>query len=400
MRIAYLTHYTELYGANRSLIDLVLELRARGEVEPLVVAPREGPLLELLRDEGITCAIFPFEPWMSERRYSGRFYHKAKQWWGYEQAAMSRARNNVLIVPAVAQWLKAQRTELVHANSVAVSIAAAVAREAGVPLVQHVREMPEKHYRLHLDLGRGAYRDALQSADRVIAISQAAAADVRSYAPDAPVTVAYNGVLRAARYAELARSAGERWLDTGCFRLAMVGLLHPGKHYEEAVDAVRIMRAKGHDVRLSIAGGGRDKDLITHIHRSGIQDHVQLLGYVDDPFPLFNSAHALVMCSRDEAMGRVTVEAMASGLPVVAHASGGTPELVRDGVTGLLYTGGPEAVASCVLQLISDLPRARQMGRQGAEDAAQRFTVEGYASEVLAVYRSVLSRPLRRTARV
>src|SRR6187551_1318652 len=41
MRIAYLTHYTELYGANRSLLDLVLELRARGEVEPLVITPRE-----------------------------------------------------------------------------------------------------------------------------------------------------------------------------------------------------------------------------------------------------------------------------------------------------------------------------------------------------------------------
>ncbi len=391
MRIAYLTHYTELYGANRSLIDLALELRGRGEIEPLVVAPRDGALLEFLRDEGITCAIFPFEPWMSERRYSGRFYHKLKQWWGYEQSAMDRARNNVLVVPAIAQWLKAQRVSLVHANSAAVSIGAAVAREAGVPLVQHVREMPEKHYRLHLDMGRGAYGDALQRADRIIAISHAAEVDLKRYAPAARTTVAYNGVLRKMRYAELAQQAEERWLNTSPIRFAMVGLLHPGKRYDEAVDAVRAVRAKGHDVRLSIAGGGRDKDLITHIHRAGLQDVVELLGYVEDPFPLFRSAHALVMCSRDEAMGRVTVEAMASGLPVIGHASGGTPELVRDGITGLLYPDGPSALATRLLELIGDLPRARQMGRAGMEEAAQRFTVEGYAKEVLAVYREVLS---------
>ena len=106
------------------------------------------------------------------------------------------------------------------------------------------------------------------------------------------------------------------------------------------------------------------------------------------------------MCSRDEAMGRVTVEAMASGLPVIGHARGGTPELVRDGITGFLYTDGAEALAARMLELVGDLSRAKRMGRGGAEEASKRFTVEGYASEVLAVYRSVLSRPLRRTARV
>ena len=89
-----------------------------------------------------------------------------------------------------------------------------------------------------------------------------------------------------------------------------------------------------------------------------------------------------------------------SGLPVIGHASGGTPELVRDGITGFLYTDGAQALAGRMLELVGDLPRAGRMGRAGAQEAARRFTVEGYASEVLAVYRSVLSRPLRRTARV
>ena len=59
MRVAHLTHYAELYGANRSLLDLVLELRQRGEVEPHVLMPREGPLSERLRKEGVPVRVLP-----------------------------------------------------------------------------------------------------------------------------------------------------------------------------------------------------------------------------------------------------------------------------------------------------------------------------------------------------
>ena len=82
-------------------------------------------------------------------------------------------------------------------------------------------------------------------------------------------------------------------------------------------------------------------------------------------------------------------EAMASGLPVIGHASGATPELVRDGITGLLYAGGADALATRMLELLADLPRARSMGRAGMTEAAQRFTVEGYATEVMNVYRDI-----------
>ena len=392
LRVAYLSHYAELYGANRSLIDLVLELRARREVEPLVIAPREGPLLELLRGEQVECAVFPFEPWMSERHYEGRFYHKWKQWLGYERAAGARARRNTGVIPELTALLNAEGIQLVHANSVAVSVALAGAKAAKIPLVQHVREMPEKHYRLHLDMGRSGYGDVLRSASRVIAISNAAAADVKRYALDARIDVVYNGVLRATRYAEVFANSATRWQSTTPFRFVMVGLLHPGKRYDEAVDALRIVREKGHDARLSIAGGGRDKDLIMHIHRAGLAPFIDLLGFVEDPFPLFAKSHALIMCSRDEAMGRVTVEAMASGLPVIGHASGGTPELIADGITGMLYHDGAEELAQRMLQLIADPANARAIGERAATSASQRFSVERYATSVLEVYRSVLSR--------
>ena len=87
MRITYVTHYPELYGANRSLLDLMRELRERGEVQPHVLLPRDGGLAEVLTQEKIPFRVVPFEPWMSERRYEGRPHHRFMQWLRYERAA-------------------------------------------------------------------------------------------------------------------------------------------------------------------------------------------------------------------------------------------------------------------------------------------------------------------------
>jgi glycosyltransferase involved in cell wall biosynthesis len=118
--------------------------------------------------------------------------------------------------------------------------------------------------------------------------------------------------------------------------------------------------------------------------------HVDLVGYQADPFPWLLKAHALLMCSRHEAMGRATVEAMACGLPVIGHASGGTPELIEAGVAGLLYEGGAGPLADRMVQLASDRAQARTMGLAAQASSAARFSVERGCAEVYSVYRAVL----------
>ena len=118
---------------------------------------------------------------------------------------------------------------------------------------------------------------------------------------------------------------------------------------------------------------------------------MELLGFVEEVLPLYFRSHAMLMCSRNEAMGRVTVEAMACGLPVIGHASGGTPELVENDVTGLLYTGGASDLADRMIQLVADAALARRLGDAASLTAQERFSVERCAQEVLGVYRSVLS---------
>ncbi|HMQ76272.1 MAG TPA: glycosyltransferase [Flavobacteriales bacterium] len=390
--VAYITHYPELYGANRSLLDLMLELRDRGAVRPHVLLPREGDLVAALQREGIAHAVVPFRAWMSERHYSGRLHHRIRQYWQQERQARERAAANRAILPALIERVHRWQVRLLHANSAVVGVAPALKAATGLPLVWHIRELPERQYLLHLDAGTRAYGRALRRADRIIAISQAVREDILRYTgPGARITVVYNGVLRAARYAELAAGNEARWSTTPPFTFLLVGLIHPSKGQVEAVEALALLKRQGHPVRLVIAGDGRESALRQRIAELGVDDVVELKGFVKDPFPLFRGAHALLMCSRNEAMGRVTVEGMACGLPVVGHASGGTLELVNDGVNGLLYPGGAEALAERMARLATDAGLARRLGAEAARTAAGRFSVERYAGEVNEVYRAVLS---------
>lgn len=392
IRVAYLTHYPELYGANRSLLDLMLELRDRGAVVPHVLLPREGDLVQALQREGIPHAVMPFRPWMSERHYSGRLHHRIGQHWRQERQARERAAANRALLPTMAEQVRAWRIRLLHANSAVVGVAPALKAATGLPLVWHIRELPERQYLLHLDAGARGYGRALRLADRLIAISEAVREDILRYTgPGARITVVYNGVLRAARYAQLAEGSEARWTAAGPFTFLLVGLIHPAKGQVEAVEALALLKRQGRAVRLVIAGDGRDTALRQRIAELGVSDAVELTGFVKDPFPLFHAAHALLMCSRNEAMGRVTVEGMACGLPVVGHASGGTVELVEDGVNGLLYPGGAEALAERMARLVADPPLAHRLGDEAARSAAGRFSVERYAGEVLDVCRAVLS---------
>ncbi len=396
MRIAYVTHYPELYGANRSLLDLMLELRRRGEVVPFVLLPREGPLSERLASEGITHAIIPWQPWMSERHYMGRIHHRIKQYLNYERAARERTAQNRRIMPVIKEKLLSWNVDAVHVNSAAVGIVPGLQGMRPAPFIWHIRELPEEQYLLHLDHGRRAYGRHLRAASKLIAISQAVRTDILRYAGDrVRPTVIYNGVLTLDDYRILASRSEERWRSPTPFTFLLAGLIHASKGQEEAIRAMAILRERLPDMRLVIAGDGKAGHLVKLIAELGLASRVELIGFVKDLRPMFLCSHALLMCSRNEAMGRVTVEAMGSGLPVIGHASGGTPELLEDGRTGLLYPGGAEELADRMHLLVANRTMARELGINAMRSAAERFNVERYAAEVLEVYRSVLS-PVKR----
>ena len=395
LRVAFITHYTELYGANRSMLDLMHALRDHHGVIPHVIAPRPGDLTEELDRTGISWAAIPFVPWMTERHYSGRWYHRIMQHRRYLREARARIATDQALLPGLHQLLDAWEIGVVHLNSAAVGLAYAMTHRRVRPLVWHIRELPEAHYGLHIDGGHARYARALRKADHLIAISDAVVDDLRRHAGTLDrVTRIHDGVLSDERFRELAASGREPTTPDRPFTFLQVGLIHPSKGQTEAVEALALLRDRGVGARLIIAGGGRDLALRARIAEMGLEDVVELRGFVPDPFPLYRAADALVMCSRHEALGRVTIEAMASGLPVIGHRSGGTTEVLDQGRAGLLYDGGAGALADRMSELVSNAPMRASLAQIARASVVERFTTERCGAAVMQVYRSVLDGPL------
>jgi glycosyltransferase involved in cell wall biosynthesis len=390
MRVAFITHYSDLYGANRSLLDLMAGLRAQHGVVPHVILPVEGPFQEALVKAGVDHAVVSFPSWMRPRYYMGGPHHRLRQWIAEQRKSAQRDARVRSVVPEVVQHCQRWGVEIVHSNSIVTGLGDAAARALSVPHVWHVRELYREHYGFHVDGGEHRLARALRRSAAVIATSDAVSRSLRRVmGRSRNVIRIYNGVVTRERAAELRAQADLRWSVEGPFRFAQLGLFHAGKAQLESVDALALVLKVRPDVRLVLAGEGRQEVVRHRVAELGLQEFVTFAGFVDDPLALLRTVHCVLSPSRHEAFGRSVSEAMASGIPVIGHRSGATPELIAAGVNGDLYDGGADELAARMAHWAGDREAARRAGLRGMDEVETRFTVETMVDGVMGIYRDL-----------
>jgi glycosyltransferase involved in cell wall biosynthesis len=140
-------------------------------------------------------------------------------------------------------------------------------------------------------------------------------------------------------------------------------------------------------IRLFYVGKGElEAGLRTEALRMGLSDRVTFLGWRDDIPEIMQILDVFVLPSLNEGMGRVLVEAMAAGKPVVASNTGGIPDLVKDGQNGFLVEPGDvDGLSVAIKNLITDKKMRDEMGRQG-RTVAQDFGVEKMVQKIDTLY--------------
>jgi len=212
----------------------------------------------------------------------------------------------------------------------------------------------------------------------------------------------YNGI-DVARFAAADRDQQRARLDlpADALVLSIVATLLPYKSHALLLEALALAKTELPATwRLLLAG--RDEGIGAALHAQaealGIASHLRWLGESRDVAGLLRASDIALLCSAQEGFPNALLEAMAAGLPTIATAVGGVPEIVEDQITGrLVPPGDPRALAEAIVALAED-PAARQrMGAAGRARARARFSLEACVARYERLYRALLSgdpRPL------
>jgi sugar transferase (PEP-CTERM/EpsH1 system associated) len=283
--------------------------------------------------------------------------------------------------------LRKLRPHILHTHNINPHIFGAIgARISGVPFVIHT-----KHGRNYPDRPVAVFKNWFASCftDRIVAVSEDAARVVREIerVPGRKVMVIRNGIdLEAFRYVPRnAKPMGKHAVH--------IARLCVSKDQSTLLRAARQVLEVEPDFRLTLVGDGPDREALRALKESlELGEKVSFLGERHNVQKYLSDADLFVLSSVEEGIPLTILEAMATGLPVVATEVGGNPEVVIPNETGFLVPPrAPNLLASAILELVRDPNRAQCMGFSGRKRVEQGFDIRKVVADYEALYKTFLN---------
>jgi glycosyltransferase involved in cell wall biosynthesis len=390
--ILYVSHSAQLYGAEQSLLQLLKGLD-RDRFSPVVVLPQEGPLKQSIVDLGIPVEVVSsIKPWLTRR------------------SGIMRLLHHIGLVPLLVRsvWVLTRlvsryHIDLIHTNSLVVIDGALAARLSRIPHIWHAREVLACGSPYHFLFGRFGRRAALSLishlSEYVIAISSAVCSSLSQTDRVCKFVVVYNAVDASTFNSPLPRATTRQRLDVpdGTYLVGEVARLTPVKGYEDFAKAAAMVRRVVPNTRFVAVGDALREsyrqEIAELIADLGMEHSFSLLGFWQDVADIIAALDLLVLPSHYEPFGRALIEAMAAGKPVVGTNVGGIPEIIEDGVTGLLVApGSPDELAEAITKILKNPELAQRMGAAGRESAMARFSSERYVTQIQQIYRELIEK--------
>jgi glycosyltransferase involved in cell wall biosynthesis len=352
-------------GAERSLAGLARQLPRFG-FEPTAVLLEDGPLARWLRDVGCPTHILP----------AGR---------------LRRPVSTLRTIAAVGSLVRRGGHELVFSNQAKGHVYGGLAAQmAGVPAVWWQRGIADRN--------RFDFAAARVPAAAVVCSSGEAIEAQRRRTHRTPTIRIHPGVradeIASRRGSGIALRLSLGWDENKV--VVIVGRLQPWKGHETFLRAAALLHHEFPKARFAIVGGAvlgwegdYPRELERLADRLGLREAVVFTGHQDDVYPWFDSADVVVHASFGEPFGRVLVEAMALGKPLVAASGSGPSEIVEPGISGLLVPpGDAKALADAVRRILVDNSLAARLA-EGGRHRAPHFSEEHSAAQLARLFHRI-----------
>jgi glycosyltransferase involved in cell wall biosynthesis len=373
-KVLFVSHSSELYGAERSLLVLVTQLQIKWGIKPVVLLPRDGELLKKLEDSRIETIVTPYYRWITKKERL--------------PVAWVRTLQNYVQVRRLSPVLQKIKPDVIYTNTLASPIGALLAQTYGIPHIWHAREFVHEDMHWVYALGVKSSMSLMsRSTKLIICNSEAVRRKIAKYIPIEKCAVVYNGFEFSDEIEFNSAKKYENVVHNNRpVRIIIVSQLYPNKGQMDAIQALSVLKERQMSIELLIVGSGEDSyvaELKKLANQLNVGRQVVFKGYIKDPKQLIADSAVCLVCSRSEAFGRSAVEAMAIGIPVVGTNSGGLPEIVQDGITGLLYEPGDyKGLAYQVERLLNDRLLYERIASQSFNSVRQRFNTKQYVDSV------------------
>ena len=301
--------------------------------------------------------------------------------------------DDAIAVGALTAYLADLRPEILHTHMYRADI---IGTKAALALANAGHRRPYVVSTVHSSRVRSvADREALRNLtphiDHLIAVSNAIVEKIDAERPGlAPVDLIYNGVDldRYDHQEPCCTLRDEYGMEAGSQIVGVVARLEPEKGHQTLIDAWPHVLRRVPDAYLLVVGEGSRRDYLEHQAAANRVAHrVVFTGRRDDVPAVTAALDVAVLPSHREAQGLSILEAMALSRPVVASDVGGIPEMIEDGVTGLLVPPhDSEALAAAIIRLLRDHPYADMLGRAGHDLVHDRFCIELMVDAIAAIY--------------
>ncbi|TWT97961.1 Mannosylfructose-phosphate synthase [Botrimarina colliarenosi] len=377
-RVLFIDQTGELGGAELSLLDLVRCRVIAGWTEEGVLLLQDGAFGDALRELGIDVKVVPFGAGVTKQAGMAR-----------KLLALPRSLGVIHRIARVARPY-----DVVYANTLkALVLGGAAAWRAGRPMVAHLHDIVDSSH--FSPSNRRVVVAAMNAfANTVIANSQATADAYRRAGGKRPTIIAHNGIDPAPFLAVddggVAAVRCDLSTPADAPLIGVFGRLAEWKGQRVLLEALQ--RPGVDRAHLIVVGDAlftdEDRRYAAELRemslRSSLRGRVHWLGHRSDIARLMRACDVIVHCStQPEPFGRVIVEGMLAGRPVIAAAAGGALEIVRDGANALLTTpGDADALACAVRRVLEEPGLGGRLAAAGRDDALERFSLDAYAKTV------------------
>lgn len=382
MKILYFMNHVDQGGAALALYDLIKELKDNyDDIVPIVVTGKKNGLNKMLEEIGVENYSAQYKNFMSS--------YKKPEWIYRVMLNVRYKMGQYCAIKRLEKIIDFSEIDIIHSNLNRIDIGAILAQKYKIPHIWHIREHGDgSDFKLTSVMRNPIrYMNSFNSYTIMISNSVEKVWELKGL-NNKKMRLIYDGVRTELYNIETKQ-------DNRNLKMIFMGGYDKNKGQEDLIDALKTLPEDlKRLIQIDFFGNGSEKYikyLKNKIYENGLEKFMKINSYQHDIWKHISDYDIGLNCSHGEGFGRVTVEYMMAGLCPIASDRGATPEIIENGITGIIYdSSSSEELKNSIIWALNNRKAIRKMGIDASEFAKKEFSMSKHAREIRELYYEVI----------